>query len=345
MHWARRQTKQKAAAMASISFLCPLYNKSRYLPGVLAALQKQAPAHDRQFIFVDDGSSDDSLEMAKSLTRRWANCLYLRQDNMGPSGSTNTGISHATGDYLKLLGCDDILAPDATDRLLNALDATGAVAAYSRQAYYRTMDDIVFADGGGQVLQIDDPLRSVICQTISGTSQTLFRTAAVRAVGGCDPRIFAEDYSLALRLACIGPFVILDRVTAYGPADDGERIMVGRKHQLFHDYNLALALFFADHPERRQDHGRLALRRAAGRAEKWVRREGDGQSSLRYRMMWLASWLPGLDHAALIPSTLAAFAAGPQARAKGILRPKAANAYAEMRAAPAAGDDRAQLVG
>ncbi len=62
--------------------------------------------------------------------------------------------------------------------------------------------------------------------------------------------------------------------------------------------------------------------RAAGRAEKWVRREGGGESSMRYRMMWLASWLPGLDHAGMIQATLSAFAAGAQARAKGIIRTK-----------------------
>ncbi len=309
--------------MACISFICPLFNKSRYLPAVVAALQKQAPTHDRQFIFVDDGSTDDSLAHARSLTERWTGCVYIRQDNTGPSGSTNAGIAHATGDFIKLLGCDDILAPFATDLLLDTLDSTGAVAVYSRQAYYREPGEIVFEQGDARpsLQRLENPLSTVIRQTISGTSQSLFRTAAVRAAGGCDPRIFAEDYSLALRLACTGPFVLLDTVTAYGPAEDEARIMVGRKHQVFHDYNLALDLFFADHPALKHAYGRQALRRAAGRAEKWVRREGDGESSLRYRMMWLASWLPGLDHAGLIRSTLSAFHAGAQARAKGIIRP------------------------
>lgn len=305
--------------MASISFICPLYNKSRYLPAVVAALHRQAPLHDRQFIFVDDGSSDNSLDVAKSLTRSWSNCIYIRQDNTGPSGSTNTGISQATGEFIKLVGCDDILAPFATDLLWRSLDQTGAVAAYSRQAYYHVGEEITFASDDGRLgTLLANPLPEVIRQTISGTSQTLFRTAAVRAAGGCDPRIFAEDFSLALRLARTGAFVLLDQVTAYGPADDGERIMVGRKHQVFHDYNLALALFFADYPDQATTYGRLALQRAAGRAEKWVRREGRGESSLAYRLMYLASWLPGLPHARMIAATLPAFTTGRMAQAKGL---------------------------
>lgn len=305
--------------MASISFVCPLYNKAEYLPAVLAALYQQAPNHNRQFIFVDDGSTDDSLDMTRSITRQWANCVYVRQSNMGPSGSTNTGIAHATGDFLKLLGCDDILAPFATDLLWRTLEDTGAVAVYSRQTYCRPDNPTCFEYTADQPVRlIADPLAEVIRHTISGTSQTLFRTAAVRQAGGCDPRVFAEDYSLALRLACTGSFAFLDQVTACGPAEDDNRLMVGRKHQVFHDYNLALALFLADHPELARIHARRALRRAAGRAEKWVRREGDGESSLPYRRMWLASWLPGLDHRRMIPATLPAFTTGSLARSKGI---------------------------
>lgn len=313
--------------MASISFVCPVFNKAAYLPGVIAALAGQAPGHDRQYIFIDDGSSDGSLEMVRELTRDWPGCIVRGQANQGPSGATNAGLALATGQYIKLLGSDDILAPFATDVLLAALERSGAVAVYSRQAYYTDPAEIAFdlagAERAREVLP-PDPLAAVIGQAISGTSQTLFRGAAVREAGGCDGRVFAEDYSLALRLALRGAVATLELVTAYGPAGDGDRIMVDRKHQVFHDYNLALALLFKDHPDLAAGYRRLALRRAAGRAEKWVRREGDGQSFLPYAALRLASYLPGLDHARLIGATLAAFAAGPRARARGIIRPNPA---------------------
>src|SRR5215467_12487206 len=103
--------------MAAISFVCPLYNKVPYLPGVIEALARQAPDHDKEFIFIDDGSVDGSLDLVKELTRDWINCHYRRQENAGPAAATNAGFALAQGDYIKLLGSDDILAPYATDAL------------------------------------------------------------------------------------------------------------------------------------------------------------------------------------------------------------------------------------
>lgn len=311
--------------MASISFVCPLFNKEAYLPGVIEALARQAPDHARQFVFIDDGSSDRSLEVVRALTADWPDCVYHRQDNQGPSGATNAGFARADGDYIKLLGSDDILAPFATDLLLRVLDETGAVAVYSIQSYYRSPAEIAFADAAGRAgaSLLDDPVRAAIRHTISGTSQTLFRGDAVRAAGGCDPRVFAEDFSLALRLALQGPIATLPVVTAFGPAGEGERIMVGRKHQVFHDYNLALFLFLKDHPALKARLGRLALARAAGRAEKWVSRERKGDSFLGYSLLRLAACLPGLDHAGLIERTLPAFTGGAPARVRPIVRPGA----------------------
>jgi glycosyltransferase involved in cell wall biosynthesis len=51
-----------------ISFVCTVYNKEAYLPGVLAALRDQAPDRPRQFIFVDDGSRDASMRIVREHT-------------------------------------------------------------------------------------------------------------------------------------------------------------------------------------------------------------------------------------------------------------------------------------
>lgn len=311
--------------MASISFVCPLYNKAGHLPGVIAALARQAPDHDREFVFIDDGSSDGSLDIVRELTRDWPDCHYRRQENAGPAAATNAGFALAGGDYIKLLGSDDILAPYATDALLRALEETGAVAVYSRQIYCRIPDEIVLDRDpfAARAALIPDPLAHAVRPGIMGTSQTLFRTAAVREAGGCDERVFVEDYSLALRLSRLGGIATLPLTTAFGPAADDSRIMVSLRHQLLHDYTLSLSLFLRQYPELAQRFGRIALRRAAGRAEKWVRREGGGEASaLPYTLLRLRSYLPlpGHDHAACIERTLAAFHVGPAPRARPIVR-------------------------
>jgi glycosyltransferase involved in cell wall biosynthesis len=307
-----------------VSFVCTVFNKVGYLPGVLDALARQVPDRPRQFIFIDDGSSDGSAALVEQATASWADTVVVRQANGGPTAATNAGIALARQHYLKLLGSDDLLAPFCTRRLVETLEATGADAVFSRQGYYVHAHDVAFAETSVEPQVPDDPLAAVIARTISGTSQTLYRLDAIRAAGACDPGVFAEDFSLALRVASRGRIALLDLVTAYGPAGDGDRLMVGRKHQTFHDYNLALARFLEQSPGLPARLGRLALRRAAGRATKWARREGGHRLPLRYLALDLAArfGLP-IDHARAIRATLSAFALGPAASRRPLVLPAA----------------------
>ena len=67
--------------MVKVSFVCPIFNKSKYLKDVLNALNKQTENLEKEFIFVNDGSSDNSLELLKSLTKGWKNKKILSQKN------------------------------------------------------------------------------------------------------------------------------------------------------------------------------------------------------------------------------------------------------------------------
>lgn len=308
-----------------VSFVCTVFNKSGYLPGVMDALAFQVPDRPRQFIFIDDGSVDGSADLVERTTRSWPDTVVVRQTNGGPTAATNAGIALARHRYLKLLGSDDILAPFCTRLLVDTLAATGADAVFSRQDYYRDVRDIVFTEAWPPPQMPVDPLGAVIARTISGTSQTLYRLDAVRAAGACDPGVFAEDFSLALRVASRGPIALLDLVTAFGPAGDGERLMVGRKHQTFHDYNLALARFIEQNQGVPPRLRRIALRRAAGRAAKWARREGGQRLPLRYLALDVAARLGlPIDHARAIRATLPAFALGPAAAMRPLVLPAAA---------------------
>ena len=51
--------------MASVSFVIPVYNKARYLKFVLNSLANQNGEFDREFIFINDGSTDGSLEILR----------------------------------------------------------------------------------------------------------------------------------------------------------------------------------------------------------------------------------------------------------------------------------------
>src|SRR5215469_1145932 len=105
-----------------VSFVLTVYNKRRYLAGVLASVAAQEGSFDREVIVVDDGSTDGSRELIESLGPQLPGFRLIAQPNQGPSVATNRGLAAATMPLVKLLDGDDLLAPDATRHLIDCME-------------------------------------------------------------------------------------------------------------------------------------------------------------------------------------------------------------------------------
>lgn len=102
-----------------ISVVIPAYNAAAFLAPTLASVfaQDHRPI---EVILVDDGSTDDTLAIAK----RWSPALRVcHQDNAGPSAARNRGIAMAQGDYLAFIDADDTWLPGRLQRHLAILTA------------------------------------------------------------------------------------------------------------------------------------------------------------------------------------------------------------------------------
>ena len=95
----------------------------------------------------------------------------------------------------------------------------------------------------------------------------------MRRSGGCDERVFIQDYSIELRLAALGPFARLSEPVFLAPRTNPGRLS-DNQAQILHDVNLALANFITGRPELPRNLARLGFVRAAARAWAWARRRG-----------------------------------------------------------------------
>jgi CDP-glycerol glycerophosphotransferase len=111
--------------MPRISVLVPIYDVEAYLEECLQSLAAQT-VEDFEAVLVDDGSTDASGAMAERFAAQDARFRVLRQANGGLSRARNAGIDAATGEFLAFLDSDDVLPPDAYERLLGALERTGS---------------------------------------------------------------------------------------------------------------------------------------------------------------------------------------------------------------------------
>ena len=259
--------------MPKISFVCPIFNKEKYLPYVLDSIKKQKGEFEKEYIFINDGSKDASLDILKEKTSKWKNVFILNQLNKGPAIATQLGISLAKGDYIKLVGGDDVMAPYCTELLLKTIMKTKSVAAFSSYELLPNYRNIVYHKKEIRNLRVlNNPLSQTIISSFSGTTPNLYCNKSLKKSGGCEKRIFIEDFSLVLGLSKYGSFSFIDNITSFGPKDDNTRIMIGKKNQLIHDYNAALYYFLKKNSKINKSFFRIACIKSLGRAEKWYRR-------------------------------------------------------------------------
>ena len=86
-----------------ISVILPVYNKEKYLERVDACLQRQT-YRDFEVIYVDDGSTDGSLQMLNRMTVGKDNYIVVHKENGGVSSARNEGIRRARGEWLTFIG-------------------------------------------------------------------------------------------------------------------------------------------------------------------------------------------------------------------------------------------------
>ncbi len=260
--------------MTKISYICPVYNKIKYLPFVLKSIYNQNGNFDKEYIFIDDGSNDGSYEYIKNFSKKKKNTQILSQKNRGPAFATQRGIEKSSGDFIKLVGGDDILSPNCSANLLKVIKKNSSVAVFSAYSEFKKINDIEFQEEKIKNLRIiKSPLESTIKSNYSGTSPNLYCGKAIKQSGGCYKELFVEDFSLVLRLSLLGSFSFIDNISSYGPVNDENRIMIGKKNQLLHDYNAAIYLFLREFPDLEKKIKKIACLKCLGRADKWIRRE------------------------------------------------------------------------
>ena len=98
-----------------ISIVIPLYNRELEIVRALASCTRQEFA-DFEIIVVDDASTDRSADVVNALADPRIT-LVRHARNRGPCPARNTGVAHATGEWILLLDSDDELLPGALARI------------------------------------------------------------------------------------------------------------------------------------------------------------------------------------------------------------------------------------
>lgn len=280
--------------MTSVSFVIPVYNKSKFLKPVIKSIKSQKGKFKKEYIFIDDGSTDDSYRILKQETKGMKDCQIIKQENKGSANATNQGIKTAKMKYIKFLDADDLILSDSTKLLVDILEKNSScILAYGLQ---RKVDNIVNVNlneriNNYEIEMIENPTRLAMRNSMFNPSQFLVRTSICKSVGGCDERIrFSQEYSLTLRLSKIGPFVKLNYPIAILPFSAPGQISEKKNNQIFR-VSKALELFINENDDLQIKTRLYAQRRLTARAWRFARNNKIRNLYLKYFILYLVGLL------------------------------------------------------
>ncbi len=195
--------------MPLVSVCIPTYNRKKYLRQTLDSIVAQT-YKDYEIILFDDGSTDGTKEMIEDIgfpvTYHW-------QQNAGDAAARNKLIELAKGQYISFIDSDDLLMPDAIERMVSAMEAQNEdVIVYG--PYFRI-------DQNGKIY--GKCKRNLYSGKIT---KHLFKTILIHSCGSMFPRKILKDpatfdtslricsdYDLWLRLSAEYRFIALPEPT------------------------------------------------------------------------------------------------------------------------------------
>jgi len=131
-----------------ISVIIPIYNSKKYIKKCLESVLSQTIIEEVEIICIDDGSTDDSVEILHNYTKKYNNVRTFSQKNAGPGIARNYGIINAAGDYIAFMDSDDYYPSDnVLEVLYNAATSKNVLICGGSMKFYDVEGELELTNG------------------------------------------------------------------------------------------------------------------------------------------------------------------------------------------------------
>lgn len=161
-----------------ISIITPCYNQGHFLTETVeSALQSEYPKIE--IVIINDGSTDNSRQIAEDLTEKYPNVSLLNQPNTGVAAARNAGIEFASGKYILPLDGDDLISPNYIKDAVSILESQPDVKVVYCEA-------VKFDESGEKPWKLRDFDLNAMARDNMIFVSGIFRRADALAIGGYD---------------------------------------------------------------------------------------------------------------------------------------------------------------
>ena len=192
-----------------VSIVTPSFNQAEFLEETICSVLNQ-DYQNLEYIIVDGGSQDESLEIINKYANRLA--WWVSESDNGQTDAINKGFSKAKGEILAWLNSDDTYLPGAISEAIEFLESYPEIGMVYGDTNLINMDGEVI--GKFPARQTDN--RRLMRGYVHIPQQAAFFRAHIwREVGPLDPSFyFAMDYDLWVRISQQTPIQYLPRLWA-----------------------------------------------------------------------------------------------------------------------------------
>jgi glycosyltransferase involved in cell wall biosynthesis len=229
--------------------LIPAFNSARFFAAAIESVLTQTHA-DFELILIDDGSTDDTLAIARRYAGQDARIRVITHDNFGMGKSLNHAMEQATGEWIARLDADDLMMPNRLERQLAFLQANPDLAVAS--SIVRYIDDTGRDIGGFTSVFTTraEVQRYVANHWAVGFHHpaTIFHKRTIQSLGGYRPQFWpADDMDLWNRVIDAGHGVLVqdEPLTCY--RIHGSSVMVSKSRNAERKVQWATACIHARH--------------------------------------------------------------------------------------------------
>lgn len=223
-----------------VSVCIPAYNNAGYIKDTIQSVLKQT-YQNIELIVVDDHSTDNTVEVLESVQDERLK-IYRNEKNLGMVGNWNRCLELATGEYVKLICADDMIAKNAIEKEAKAMRRNPSVNLVEsdtrlvdingkKTGQFRRFPKSGIVDGR-KLARV-----SLMIQNFYGAPvNNLIRRSALEKTGGFDTSFtYILDFDMWLRLSCTGDvYIIHEPLNSFRIRNDSNTgMLIGEKQDVY----------------------------------------------------------------------------------------------------------------
>lgn len=134
-----------------LSIIIPIFNVSKYIAKCITSILDQLTlenTNDIEIIIVNDGTQDDSMQIASRLITDSNNIIIINQENKGLSAARNIGLKKASGDFIWFVDSDDSITNNALKIIWTYLTTDIDIISLTSNIIRESTNEIVLAPKG-----------------------------------------------------------------------------------------------------------------------------------------------------------------------------------------------------